>query len=146
MEVPRSLRKRMHSETKGLAALVQREVDRLDWLAVSAKRTPGAFSKVCLKQLVLNTSSLSGFKVNMRKGSLGTLRAQGSLQVDSESKGIQKAQGVPILAEVNLYCIILGASHRLHITLECSFLMPHVLRIAAMTAAKHSECNPHAKF
>jgi hypothetical protein len=49
----------------------------------------------------------------MRKGSLGTLHAQGSLQVDSESKGIQKAQGVPILAEVNLYCIILVASHGL---------------------------------
>jgi hypothetical protein len=62
MEVPRSLRKRMHSETKGLAALVQREVDRLDWLAVSAKRTPGAFSKVCLKQLVLSTSSFSGLR------------------------------------------------------------------------------------
>lgn len=33
VEVPRSLRRQTHSDGKGMAALVQRELDRLDWLA-----------------------------------------------------------------------------------------------------------------
>ena len=52
MEVPRSLRKRMHSESKGLATFVQREVERLDWLAASAKAASGSHTKVCCRVLV----------------------------------------------------------------------------------------------
>ncbi len=44
MEVPRSLRRRMHSEAKALTGLLQREVQRLNWLAASA--APGAPTKV----------------------------------------------------------------------------------------------------
>lgn len=40
MEVPRNLRKRMPNESKGLAAFVHRELERIRWLAAAHLKSP----------------------------------------------------------------------------------------------------------